>query len=106
MIKRELAKDPKLVEESWDRFLPQFKKRNVKSKKVDTSKIKKKEYTPFPAPQEPSKIDKQLESGEYFFKNGTKNDKNITGNKRQRDGLKKEKNDNGSNGGKRYNSSK
>ncbi|KAI8328966.1 ribosomal RNA assembly protein mis3 [Chlamydoabsidia padenii] len=97
MIKRELAKDPKLVEESWDRFLPQFKKRNVKSKKVDKSQIKKKEYTPFPGPQEPSKIDKQLESGEYFFKNGNKNDKNSNhGNKRQRDNLKKPEDGNSS----------
>ncbi len=66
MIKRELAKDPKLANESWDRFLPQFKKRNVARKKP--AKIsKKKEYTPFPPPQQPSKIDLQIESGEYFL---------------------------------------
>lgn len=65
MIKRELAKDPELAEENWDRFLPKFKKRNVKQKKL--KKKEKKPYTPFPPPQQPSKIDLQLESGEYFL---------------------------------------
>ena len=46
MIKRELAKDPTLAEESWDRFLPKFKSKNVK-KKAPKAKAKK-EYTPFP----------------------------------------------------------
>ncbi|KAL3684521.1 hypothetical protein R1sor_002543 [Riccia sorocarpa] len=65
MIKRELAKDPELAEQNWDRFLPKFKKRNVKQKKVKEQK--KKPYTPFPPPQQPSKVDLQLESGEYFL---------------------------------------
>lgn len=67
MIKRELAKDPKLANESWDRFLPKFKKTSVKAKKPKEP-TKKKVYTPFPPPQQPSKIDLQLESGEYFLK--------------------------------------
>lgn len=65
MIKRELAKDPELKEQNWDRFLPKFKKRNVKQRKSNVKE--KKTYTPFPPPQQPSKIDLQLESGEYFL---------------------------------------
>ncbi|EEB05636.1 90S preribosome/SSU processome component KRR1 [Schizosaccharomyces japonicus yFS275] len=66
MIKRELAKDPALATESWDRFLPQFKKRNVARRKP--AKVReKKDYTPFPPAQQPSKIDLQIESGEYFL---------------------------------------
>ena len=66
MIKRELAKDPALAGESWDRFLPAFKRRNVPRKKP--AKVgKKKVETPFPPPQAPSKVDLQLESGEYFL---------------------------------------
>lgn len=106
MIKRELAKDPKLVNENWERFLPKFKKRNIKSKKPTSSggakdeglsganstplssrpleygeqakeKLKKKVYTPFPPPQQPSKIDLQIESGEYFLKPREKKAKEI-----------------------------
>lgn len=66
MIKRELAKDPALANENWDRFLPQFKKKNVQRKKPKHVK-KKAEYTPFPPPQQPRKEDLQLESGEYFL---------------------------------------
>ncbi|KAI9682666.1 MAG: Ribosomal RNA assembly protein mis3 [Trizodia sp. TS-e1964] len=68
MIKRELAKDPDLKDENWDRFLPHFKKRNL-SKRRKPFKVadKAKNYTPFPPPQEKSKIDLQIESGEYFL---------------------------------------
>ena len=108
MIKRELAKDPKLANESWDRFLPKFRKRHEKKKKATTvetgansipvaasngqpatssvpipiaeqkeksQKKEKKVYTPFPPAQQPSKIDLQLESGEYFLKPQEKKEK-------------------------------
>ncbi|KAG6879416.1 ribosomal RNA assembly protein krr1 [Termitomyces sp. T32_za158] len=90
MIRRELAKDPKLATESWDRFLPQFRKRHLKtsektakkneaiSQKTEARKAAgleplpakpaKKVYTPFPPAQLPRKVDLQLESGEYFLK--------------------------------------
>ncbi|KAF3438275.1 hypothetical protein FNV43_RR21036 [Rhamnella rubrinervis] len=63
MLKKELAKDPSLANENWERFLPRFQRKNRQSEK----KSKKKEYTPFPPPQQPSKIDIQLETGEYFL---------------------------------------
>jgi ribosomal RNA assembly protein len=69
MIKRELAKDPTLANESWDRFLPNFKKRTL-SKRHTPHKVTdktKKQYTPFPPPQQKSKVDLQIESGEYFL---------------------------------------
>ncbi|KIL00469.1 hypothetical protein PAXRUDRAFT_821665 [Paxillus rubicundulus Ve08.2h10] len=93
MVRRELAKDPKLANESWDRFLPQFRKRHLKTSEKTlrkNEKLEKKEaarkeagldpqpgkkdkstkkvYTPFPPPQQPRKVDLQLESGEYFLK--------------------------------------
>lgn len=94
MLKRELAKDPTLANENWDRFLPNFKKKNVKQKKVKSKE--KKPYTPFPPPQQPSKIDLQLESGEYFLSDDRKKAKKwlekqgkqaekITKNKRKRE---------------------
>jgi ribosomal RNA assembly protein len=82
MIRRELAKDPNLATESWDRFLPQFRKRHLKTsektaKKNEKAKAKdearqaaglpaegssksnkpaKKVYTPFPPAQLPRKV--------------------------------------------------
>ncbi|BAS74003.1 Os01g0713800 [Oryza sativa Japonica Group] len=73
LIKRELVKNPALAHESWDKFLPKFKKKNVKQKKPLTKE--KKQYTPFPPPQQPSKIDLELESGECFMSDKKKSAK-------------------------------
>jgi ribosomal RNA assembly protein len=56
-----------LKNESWDRFLPNYKKRSL-SKRIKPFKVhEKKTYTPFPPPVEPSKVDLQLEAGEYHI---------------------------------------
>ncbi|KAL6914099.1 hypothetical protein ACHAPO_002545 [Fusarium lateritium] len=69
MIKQELAKDPELANESWDRFLPNFKKKSLSQRRVPhkVNDKAKKVYTPFPPAPEKSKVDKQIESGEYFL---------------------------------------
>ena len=68
MIKRELAKDPKLKNENWERFLPKFNSKNISKRKQPMKKKEKKPYTPFPPPQQESKVDKMIASGEYFLK--------------------------------------
>lgn len=65
MIKRELAKDEKLKNEDWERFLPKFGKKNVARSKPKNVRVKK-SYTPFPPTQTESKVDVQLSTGEYF----------------------------------------
>ncbi|XP_007445181.1 KRR1 small subunit processome component homolog [Python bivittatus] len=77
MIKRELSKDPELRLESWERFLPKFKHKNLNKRKEPKKKSVKKEYTPFPPPQPESQVDKELASGEYFLKESQKKRKRI-----------------------------
>ena len=89
MIKRELAKDPTLKHENWERFLPHFKKKNLSKRRKPhnvTDKAKK-VYTPFPPAPEKSKIDKQLETGEYFLSKQVK-ERAV---KEQREEKRKEK---------------
>lgn len=53
LIKKELAKDPKLKNENWERFLPKFVNRNVSKRKQPKKKKEKKKYETFPpAPPE------------------------------------------------------
>ncbi|KAM9246345.1 KRR1 small subunit processome component homolog isoform 2-T2 [Leptosomus discolor] len=90
MIKRELAKDPELRSQSWERFLPKFKRKNLKKRKEPKKKNTKKEYTPFPPPQPESQIDKELASGEYFLKERQKKRKRVEEIKaKQADAIKK-----------------
>jgi len=67
MIKKELAKDPNLSTEDWTRFLPDFTKKTTSKRKKPQVVREKKAYTPFPPAQTPSKVDLQMESGEYFL---------------------------------------
>lgn len=59
--------DPTLSGEDWSRFLPQFKKKSTSKRKKPHEVNAKKAYTPFPPAPLPSKIDLQLDSGEYFL---------------------------------------
>ncbi|KAF2560642.1 hypothetical protein F2Q70_00014131 [Brassica cretica] len=60
MMRKELAKDPALATESWARFLPTFRKKNVQQIKPKSKE--KKAYTPFPPEQTPSKARKLASS--------------------------------------------
>ena len=91
MIKREVEKDPELKNQSWDRFLPKFKKKNVKRKKPEYVK-EKKARSVFPPAQMPSKIDLQIESGEYFLSQEAKQMKKAQEKlEKQKEGIEKNK---------------
>lgn len=92
MIKKELAKDPKLKDKDWKQFLPEFKKIQS-SKKRKTIAKKKKKYQEKHAPQQlKRKEDIQMETGEYFLAKKRVNQKAKKKNlneERQRFGLNK-----------------
>ncbi|SBT31776.1 KRR1 small subunit processome component, putative (KRR1) [Plasmodium ovale wallikeri] len=69
LAKRELAKNEQLKNENWEKYLPNFKKRNVQRKKNKQilDKRNKKKKNLFPPDQLPRKIDIQMETGEYFL---------------------------------------
>jgi len=79
MIKRELAKDPKLADQSWDRFLPKLPKKSLSKRRKPHVIHDKKNKPLFPPPQQPRKIDLQMESGEYFMKGWEKKAKEKEG---------------------------
>lgn len=79
MIKRELAKDPKLKDQSWDRFLPKLPKKSLSKRRKPRVINDKKNKPLFPPPQQPRKIDLQMESGEYFLKGWEKKAKEKEG---------------------------
>jgi len=69
MIKRDLAKDPELANQSWDRFLPNFKHKALSHRRVPhkvTDKSRK-VYTPFPPAPEKSQMDIDMDTGRYFL---------------------------------------
>lgn len=68
MIQNELAKDPNMANENWERFVPTFKSKTLKKRKKPFKVREKKEYNPFPVPQQPRKEDIELETGEWFLK--------------------------------------
>ncbi|XP_076007548.1 KRR1 small subunit processome component homolog isoform X2 [Genypterus blacodes] len=77
MIKRELAKDPDLRIQSWERFLPKFRHKNLAKRKEPKKKSSKKEYTPFPPQQPESKVDLELATGEFFLRESVKKRKKM-----------------------------
>jgi ribosomal RNA assembly protein len=77
IIRRELAKDPALANENWDRFLPKFKKKNVSSKKKGVEKPKASERSPFPEAPTLRKVDVELETGEYWQKEAARKQQEL-----------------------------
>jgi ribosomal RNA assembly protein len=90
MIKKELQKNPEMQSEDWSRFMPQFKKQNIKRKKVKFER-KKKEYTPSPPEQLPRKEDIQMATGEYFLSEKAKDDIKREKKREQKEDLKSAK---------------
>ncbi|XP_077957189.1 KRR1 small subunit processome component homolog [Gasterosteus aculeatus] len=77
MIKQELSKDPDLRMQSWERFLPKFRHKNLAKRREPKKKSLKKEYTPFPPPQPESTVDKELATGEFFLHESVKKRKKM-----------------------------
>merc|ERR1711918_139017 len=85
-----MGKDSKLKNENWERFLPKFEHKNLSKRKQPLKKREKKAYTPFPPAPVMSKVDKELESGEYFLKEKERKAKKAA-EKREQQGAAEEK---------------
>merc|ERR1711879_594107 len=57
-----------MANESWDRFVPNFKSKTLSKRKKPFKVREKKEYNPFPPEQQPRKEDLEIETGEWFLK--------------------------------------
>ncbi|XP_069012570.1 KRR1 small subunit processome component homolog [Embiotoca jacksoni] len=77
MIKQELSKDPDLRLQSWERFLPKFRHKNLAKRKEPRKKSVKKAYTPFPPAPPESKVDQELATGEFFLRDSVKRRKKM-----------------------------
>ena len=67
MLKQQLAKDPKLANENWERFLPKFKKTSEAKKPKKPKTAKPREKPLFPPPPMPRKEDIAMMTGQAFF---------------------------------------
>ncbi|CAL8103707.1 unnamed protein product [Calicophoron daubneyi] len=73
LIIKKLQADPTKQGVSWERFLPKLKKKVLSRRRKPHKIRKKKEYTPFPPPPVPSKVDIELEKGTYFLAEAERN---------------------------------
>eukprot|EP00817_Percolomonadidae_sp_ATCC50343_P005768 CAMPEP_0117425908 /NCGR_PEP_ID=MMETSP0758-20121206/6124_1 /TAXON_ID=63605 /ORGANISM="Percolomonas cosmopolitus, Strain AE-1 (ATCC 50343)" /LENGTH=357 /DNA_ID=CAMNT_0005210751 /DNA_START=11 /DNA_END=1080 /DNA_ORIENTATION=- len=80
MIRRELENNPEMANADWSKYTPNFKKKSINMPKRKKKKQNKEKgfdssnpNDPLNIPKiEPSKIDKQLETGEYFMSDAEK----------------------------------
>lgn len=88
MVKRDLAKDPAMKDENWEKYLPKYKKKNVQTKKPkrtaeNATKKKSKMESAFPPEPTPRKEDLLMESGEYFLSKQERAKKSLDDKKEQ-----------------------
>eukprot|EP01012_Entosiphon_sulcatum_P037791 TRINITY_DN4868_c0_g1_i1.p1 TRINITY_DN4868_c0_g1~~TRINITY_DN4868_c0_g1_i1.p1 ORF type:complete len:351 (-),score=69.97 TRINITY_DN4868_c0_g1_i1:66-1088(-) len=66
MAIRDLRTNPEMKDKDWTGFVPQRQKTGKAHRKLKKKKAGPYANSPFPAPRQPSKLDLQLESGEYW----------------------------------------